>query len=66
MFSKIQTTNTQPLNIMIVGCGKVGITLIDQLSKEGNEITIIDKDPSIINEVTNIYDIREMVQAMAF
>lgn len=57
MFSKIQTTNTQPLNIMIVGCGKVGITLIDQLSKEGNEITIIDKDPSIINEVTNIYDI---------
>ena len=24
------------LNIMIVGCGKVGMTLVDRLSKEGD------------------------------
>ena len=30
------------LNIIIVGCGKVGIALIEQLSKEGHDITIVD------------------------
>ena len=31
------------LKIIIVGCGKVGSTLIEQLCKEGHDITIIDK-----------------------
>ena len=31
------------LKIIISGCGKVGATLIEQLSKEGHDITIIDK-----------------------
>ena len=40
-----QTKNgvKQGLKIIIVGCGKVGSTLIEQLSKEGHDITIIDK-----------------------
>ena len=29
------------LNIIIVGCGKVGATLVEQLSKEGHDITVI-------------------------
>ena len=33
------------LNIIIVGCGKVGATLVEQLSKEGHDITVIDKKP---------------------
>ena len=32
------------LKIIIVGCGKIGTTLVDQLSKEGHDITLIDKD----------------------
>ena len=32
------------LNIIIVGCGKVGTTLVEQLVKEGHDITIVDKD----------------------
>ena len=39
--NKMQSKNG--LNIIIVGCGKVGMTLIEQLSKEGHDITIIDK-----------------------
>ena len=41
MFKK---NNAAPkgLNIIIVGCGKVGITLIEQLAQEGHDITIID------------------------
>lgn len=45
------------LNIIIVGCGKVGTTLIEQLSKEGHDITIIDKDAKKVQEIANYYDI---------
>lgn len=50
----------QGLNIIIVGCGKVGITLIEQLTKEGHDITLIDKDAQKIQEISNIYDIMGM------
>ncbi|MCR5273962.1 MAG: hypothetical protein K6E26_01255 [Clostridiales bacterium] len=36
---------------MIVGNSKVGHTLIDQLSKEGNNITVIEKDSSVITDL---------------
>lgn len=45
------------LKIIIVGCGKVGKTLIEQLSKEGHDIVIIDNNPAKIEEITNMYDI---------
>ena len=31
------------MKIIIVGCGKVGATLAEQLSNEGNDIVIVDK-----------------------
>lgn len=43
--------------IIIVGCGKVGVTLVDQLSKEGHDITVIDTDASIVNDVSSAYDV---------
>ena len=30
------------LNIIIVGCGKVGSNLVTQLIREGHDITVID------------------------
>lgn len=51
----------QGLNIIIVGCGKVGVTLIEQLAKEGHDITIIDKNPQKIQELTNLYDVMGLV-----
>lgn len=45
------------LNIIIVGCGKVGTTLVEQLIKEGHDITIVDKNPQRIQELTNLHDI---------
>ena len=35
---------SQGLRIIIVGCGKVGRTLVEQLGKEGHHIPNIDKD----------------------
>jgi trk system potassium uptake protein TrkA len=49
------------LRIIIVGCGKVGATLINQLDKEGHEITIIDRKAEKIQEITNMYDIMGIV-----
>lgn len=47
----------QGLHILIVGCGKVGSTLVQQLSKEGHDITIIDKNAQKIQNLTNQYDV---------
>ena len=49
------------LNIIIVGCGKVGSALIKQLDKEGHEITVIDQNVSRVSEITNQYDIMGVV-----
>ena len=51
----------QGLNIIIVGCGKVGATLIEQLSKEGHDITVIDKSAEKIQGMTNLYDVMGIV-----
>ena len=44
-----------------MGCGKVGTTLIEQLSKEGHDITIIDKDAQKVQEIASYYDIMGLV-----
>ena len=49
------------LKIIIVGCGKVGANLVDQLSKEGQDITVIDKKAEKIQDITNIYDVMGLV-----
>ncbi len=49
------------LNIIIVGCGRVGSTLVEQLSAEGHDITIIDKDAAKVAELTELYDIMGVV-----
>lgn len=55
------TQDKNGLNIIIVGCGKVGITLVEQLSREGHDITIIDKNPQIIQSLSDLYDIMGLV-----
>ena len=61
MFKKSNAAPKQGLSIIIVGCGKVGLTLIEQLVKEGHDITVIDKRYERIQETTNLYDIMGIV-----
>ena len=49
------------LKIIIVGCGKVGANLVDQLSKEGHDITVLDKKAEKIQDITNTYDVMGLV-----
>lgn len=51
----------QGLNIIIAGCGKVGTTITEQLSKEGHDITIIDKNYQKVQGITNLYDVMGVV-----
>ena len=45
------------MKIIIVGCGKVGRTIAEQLSQENHEIVVIDKDAEGLNEFTDTLDI---------
>ena len=45
------------LNILIIGCGKVGTALTRQLCKEGHDITVIDKNADKIEMNVNQYDV---------
>lgn len=58
---KWNTKNKQGLNIIIVGCGKVGAALTEQLSKEGHDITLIDKSATRLQETANLYDVMGIV-----
>jgi len=49
------------LNIIIVGLGKVGGTLVEQLSKEGNDITVIDKNPTAVQAMSSAYDVMGII-----
>lgn len=49
------------MKIIIVGCGKVGSTLVEQLDKEGHDVAIIDKNAQKIQNLTNLHDILGVV-----
>lgn len=45
------------MQIIIVGCGNVGSTLTAELSKEGHNITVIDRNSEKVEEIANEYDV---------
>jgi len=49
------------MDIIIVGCGKVGQNLAVQLNNDGNNITVIDTAASKVNEVIGRHDIMGVV-----
>lgn len=49
------------MNIIIVGCGKVGTTLTEQLSSEGHDITIVDENSSRVQAVSADNDVMGVI-----
>lgn len=45
------------MRIVIVGDGKVGITLTSQLSREGHDLVIIDSDRQVLRETVEKFDV---------
>ena len=48
------------MKIIIVGCGKVGATLAEQLSGEGNDIVVIDPNYEKVQAISNAFDILDV------
>ena len=49
------------MKIIIVGCGKVGQTLAEELNKEDNDITIIDTKYNLVQEIASKFDVMGVV-----
>lgn len=45
------------MNILIAGCGQVGETLVEELSAEGHDLTILDSDPRVLEVGMERYDV---------
>ena len=49
------------MNIIVVGCGKVGQELAEELNEEGNNITVIDIRANNVNQVAARLDVLGVV-----
>ena len=49
------------MQIIVVGCGKVGRSIISQLTQEDNNVTVIDTNPTIIRNISTNYDVMGIV-----
>jgi len=45
------------MKIVIVGAGKVGFSVAEILAQEGHDLTIVDKDPETITQISNSLDV---------
>lgn len=55
------TKAEETMNIIIVGCGKIGETLVEQLNEAGNNITVIDLSPERVREISEQHDVMGVV-----
>lgn len=44
------------MTIIIVGCGKIGCTIMGDLIREGHKIVAIDPNPEVIEDISGRYD----------
>ncbi|SEA09162.1 trk system potassium uptake protein TrkA [Lachnospiraceae bacterium NK3A20] len=49
------------MRIIVVGCGKVGMAIVERLSTEGHDIAVIDTDSKVIADVTDNFDVMGIV-----
>jgi trk system potassium uptake protein TrkA len=49
------------MQIIVVGAGKVGGTLVKVLSQEDNNVTVVDTDPDRVRNVSTLYDVMGVV-----
>ncbi len=45
------------MKVVIVGCGKIGTTIVESLSSKGHDVVAIDSDPVVTTAISNVYDV---------
>ena len=46
------------MKIIVLGAGQVGSTVANSLARENNDVTVIDTDVDVLNELHNTLDLR--------
>ena len=49
------------MQIIVVGCGKVGRNIVTQLIKEDNNVTVIDTNADLVRTMSTNYDVMGIV-----
>ena len=52
ILQKKKKTDENGLKIIIIGCGKVGETLVSRLCEEGHDIRVIDKNAEVVQNIS--------------
>lgn len=50
------------MKIIIVGCGKVGVSLAERLSAEGHDLVMVDMNPQKVEHLSNQFDAWESLE----
>ena len=45
------------MKIVVVGCGKIGETIIKNLVNVGHDVVAVDMDQDVVSQVSNMYDV---------
>lgn len=45
------------MKIIVAGCGKIGLSILSSLVSEGHDVTAVDINQSVIDYITNVYDV---------
>lgn len=45
------------MKIIVVGCGKIGTTILSSLTREGHDVIAVDRAPAVVEELINLYDV---------
>ena len=48
------------MNVLIAGCGKIGITILGDMVKEGHNVTIMDTNQNVLASLTDVYDVMSL------
>ena len=49
------------MKIIVVGCGKIGRKITEQLSFEGHDVVVIDSNNAVVQDVSDDFDVMGVV-----
>ena len=52
------------MNIIVVGCGKVGYSLASQLNRENHNVTIIDNNEKVLRHAVDSLDVMGIIATL--
>lgn len=45
------------MKVVVIGDGKVGRTIVEHTSLEGHEVTVVDKNPKVVENIVDTFDV---------